>query len=81
MGHRVLIVTVNWSGSVARFIADVNAIQPTGGTRRTVERGVDMLREMAGLADACQREPIPVLDLVIGMQCNRSVGTACLISG
>ncbi|WP_415233486.1 UxaA family hydrolase [Pseudorhodobacter sp.] len=49
-------------------------IQQTGGTRRTVERGVEMLREMAALADACQREPIPVSELVIGMQCGGSDG-------
>jgi altronate hydrolase/galactarate dehydratase len=49
-------------------------IQQTGGTRRTVERGVEMLREMATLADACTREPIPVSELVIGMQCGGSDG-------
>jgi altronate dehydratase len=49
-------------------------IQQTGGTRRTVERGVEMLREMAAKADACTREPIPVSELVIGMQCGGSDG-------
>lgn len=49
-------------------------IQQTGGTRRTVERGVEMLREMATKAEACSREPIPVSELVIGMQCGGSDG-------
>lgn len=49
-------------------------IQQTGGTRRTVERGVEMLHEMAAKADTCTREPIPVAELVIGMQCGGSDG-------
>ena len=49
-------------------------IQETGGTRRTVERGVEALRDLAVVADACEREPIPVSELVIGMQCGGSDG-------
>jgi altronate hydrolase/galactarate dehydratase len=49
-------------------------IQQTGGTRASVERGVQMLHEMAATADACLREPIPVSELVIGMQCGGSDG-------
>ena len=62
----------------ARMRADGNfkymTIQQTGGTRRTVEKGVEMLREMAQLANACTRTPIPVSELVIGMQCGGSDG-------
>lgn len=49
-------------------------IQDQGGTRRTVERGVEALRELAQVAEACRREPIPVSELVIGMQCGGSDG-------
>lgn len=49
-------------------------IQESGGTRRTVERGVEALRELAVVADTCQREPIPATELVIGMQCGGSDG-------
>ena len=49
-------------------------IQQTGGTRRTVERGVEALRDMAEVANAYRREPIPVSELVIGMQCGGSDG-------
>jgi altronate dehydratase len=49
-------------------------IQQAGGTRRTVERGVEALREMAQMAEAKAREPIPVSELVIGMQCGGSDG-------
>lgn len=61
-----------------RMRADNNfrhmTIQQTGGTRKTVERGVEALREMAEIANAYQREPIPVSELVIGMQCGGSDG-------
>ena len=49
-------------------------IQDEGGTRRTVERGVAALRDLAQAAEACQRAPIPVSELVIGMQCGGSDG-------
>ena len=49
-------------------------IQQTGGTRATVARGVEMLEEMAAKAEAARREPIPVSELVIGMQCGGSDG-------
>lgn len=49
-------------------------IQQEGGTRRTVERGVAALREMAEVAEGYKREPIPVSELVIGMQCGGSDG-------
>jgi altronate dehydratase len=49
-------------------------IQDEGGTRRTVERGVDALRALAEVAETCRREPVPVSELVIGMQCGGSDG-------
>lgn len=62
----------------ARMRADGNfkymTIQGTGGTRKTVAAGVEMLRAMADKAEACRREPIPVSELVIGMQCGGSDG-------
>lgn len=61
-----------------RLRADNNfrhmTIQQSGGTRRTVERGVEALRDMAAIANAYTREPIPVSELVIGMQCGGSDG-------
>ena len=62
----------------ARMRADGNfrymTIQQSGGTRKTVERGVEMLREMAVHAEACRREPVPVSEIVVGMQCGGSDG-------
>ncbi len=49
-------------------------IQQTGGTRRTVEKGVALLREMAELASRFVREPVDASHLVVGMQCGGSDG-------
>jgi altronate hydrolase/galactarate dehydratase len=61
-----------------RMRADGNfrymTIQGTGGTRRTVERGVAMLREMAADAARARRETVPASELVVGLQCGGSDG-------
>lgn len=49
-------------------------IQATGGTRRTIERGTAMLREMAAVANAAARQPAGLEHLVLGMQCGGSDG-------
>lgn len=49
-------------------------IQATGGTRRTVEKGVAILREMAEAAGRARREPVSAAHLVVGMQCGGSDG-------
>ena len=61
-----------------RMRADGNfrymTIQGTGGTRRTVERGVAMLREMAEVANAARRTPQPAAKLTLALQCGGSDG-------
>ena len=49
-------------------------IQQTGGTRRSVEKGVEMLREMAAVANATVRAPAGLEHLMLGMQCGGSDG-------
>lgn len=49
-------------------------IQQTGGTRATVARGVEMLREMAEVANRARRAPAPASALVVGLQCGGSDG-------
>jgi altronate dehydratase len=62
----------------ARMRADGNfrymTIQQTGGTRRTIERGMAMLREMAGVANQAQRKPAGLEHLMVGLQCGGSDG-------
>jgi altronate dehydratase len=61
-----------------RMRADGNfrymTIQATGGTRRTIDKGVEVLREMAAKANQITRQPAGLEHLVIGMQCGGSDG-------
>jgi altronate hydrolase len=50
------------------------SIQDTGGTAKTVARGVAMVREMLPHANRVKREPVPASHLVIGLQCGGSDG-------
>ena len=47
-------------------------IQDLGGTRRTVERGVAMLKEMLPEANKVAREPIPASEITLALQCGGS---------
>ena len=49
-------------------------IQQSGGTRRTIERGVELIREMAAVANQVSRTPAGLEHLVVGMQCGGSDG-------
>lgn len=49
-------------------------IQDSGGTRRTIEQGLDRIREMLPLVDAARREPIPASALTLALQCGGSDG-------
>jgi arabinonate dehydratase len=49
-------------------------IQATGGTRKTVERGVAMIKEMLPKAAAVKRETVPVSELMLALQCGGSDG-------
>lgn len=61
-----------------RMRADGNfrymTIQQTGGTRKTIDRGLAVLREMAVVADKVSRAPAGLEHLMIGMQCGGSDG-------
>ena len=49
-------------------------IQDTGGTRKTVEHGIALVREMLPAANAVQRVPCSAEHLTIGLQCGGSDG-------
>ncbi len=49
-------------------------IQGEGGTRATIDRALNVLREMAEVAGRAVRAPAPVSKLMIGMQCGGSDG-------
>ena len=49
-------------------------IQETGGTKKTIEAGVDAVRAMLPLVDAFKRETVPASELMLAMQCGGSDG-------
>jgi altronate hydrolase len=49
-------------------------IQELGGTRRTVEEGLRRIEEMLPIAAQAKREPVPVSELVLAMECGGSDG-------
>lgn len=53
-------------------------IQGEGGTRKTVERGVALARELMADLDAARREPFPVSELVVATKCGGSDGLSGL---
>jgi altronate hydrolase len=50
------------------------SIQDTGGTARTVARGIEIVREMLPHANRVQRQAVPARHLVVGLQCGGSDG-------
>jgi len=63
---------------IAEGVAPVEllVIQQLGGTRRTVEKGVPLARQMVAAAHELQREPCPLSGLTIGLECGGSDATS-----
>jgi altronate hydrolase len=49
-------------------------IQEMGGTRKTVEAGIEFVRGVLAEANAVHREPCPVSELTVALQCGGSDG-------
>lgn len=49
-------------------------IQDTGGTAKTVARGIEVVTSLLPEANAVQRVPVPAKHLVVGLQCGGSDG-------
>jgi altronate hydrolase len=49
-------------------------IQDAGGTRKTVERGIALVKEMLPAANRAQRQPCSASHITIGLQCGGSDG-------
>jgi altronate hydrolase len=49
-------------------------IQDTGGTARTVARGVELIQALLPEANRVQRRPVPASHLTVGLQCGGSDG-------
>ncbi|SAL76770.1 altronate dehydratase [Caballeronia terrestris] len=49
-------------------------IQDSGGSRKTVEHGIALVKEMLDDANRVKREPVPASHIVVGLQCGGSDG-------
>lgn len=49
-------------------------IQETGGTRKTIAAGIEAINALLPSVNNVMREPIPVSELVVGLQCGGSDG-------
>ena len=47
-------------------------IQAVGGTRQTLQRGIDAVKEMLPEANRTTRQPVPISHLMIGLECGGS---------
>jgi altronate hydrolase len=50
------------------------SIQDTGGTAKTVARGVELIKGMLKEANRVQRQPVPASHITVGLQCGGSDG-------
>ena len=50
------------------------SIQDTGGTSKTVARGIELVQWMLDEANRVQRQPVPASHIVVGLQCGGSDG-------
>ena len=49
-------------------------IQETGGTRKTIEQGLERIKEMLPVVDSARRETLPASELMLALQCGGSDG-------
>src|SRR5690606_30637248 len=53
-------------------------IQETGGTRKTVDAGIDYIRQLLPDANAVTRQTLPARHLTLGLQCGGSDGFSAI---
>ncbi|MBL8669530.1 MAG: UxaA family hydrolase, partial [Alphaproteobacteria bacterium] len=49
-------------------------IQDVGGTRKSVERGIEIVKEMLPVANQARRQTLPASHIAVGLQCGGSDG-------
>lgn len=50
------------------------SIQDSGGTAKTIARGIEIVKEMLPHANVVKRQPVPASNLLVGLQCGGSDG-------
>jgi altronate hydrolase len=61
-------------GIVEGELFQTMTIQATGGTKKTIEAGVQRIAEMLPIVDRARREAIPASELMLALQCGGSDG-------
>lgn len=61
-------------GIVENDLFRTMTIQETGGTKKTVDAGVEAIKAMLPIANNVKREPIPASELILALQCGGSDG-------
>lgn len=62
------------SSNAANQAVPILSIQDEGGTRKTVERGVAMVKQLLPQVNAAQRTTVPASNLILGTNCGGSDG-------
>lgn len=74
LGCEVLQVSSLVNGQEPSAVFRYMTIQSEGGTRKTIEKGLQELHLLAQEANKATREPAPVSEIMVGMQCGGSDG-------
>ncbi|WP_394182918.1 UxaA family hydrolase [Marinomonas posidonica] len=74
LGCEVLQVSSLVNGQEPSAVFRYMIIQSEGGTRKTIEKGLQELHFLAQAANNATREPAPVSEIMVGMQCGGSDG-------
>jgi len=68
LGCEVMQVSKLAAGKAVRRLG----IQEAGGTRAAIDKGLALVEELAEQANRCRREPVPVSELTVALQCGGS---------
>ncbi len=72
----VKIEGIDDSGTHNQSAPPMISIQETGGIKKTVDAGIEALKDILPQANDVQRETVPASELVLGLQCGGSDGNS-----
>ncbi len=69
--NQISSLTAQWKLDPSKLVHSLT-IQDEGGTAKTVQRGVDLIREMLPEVDRVSRTTVPASGLILGLNCGGS---------
>lgn len=69
--NQISSLTAQWKLDRSKIVHSLT-IQDEGGTAKTVQRGVELIREMLPVADRVSRTTVPASELILGLNCGGS---------